>query len=90
MSPRMAGLLTATALATGLGAAPVRAEDAPGGAAAVPAAARDVDSKLPAATQGAAERKEFTKEEIKEALLKAATSAAKKANPGQFQINLGQ
>ena len=90
MSGKAANLLAAAALAAGLSATQVRTDDAPGGPAAVPAPADAAkDNKPPGATQGPAERKEFTKEEIKAALLKAAANAAKKTNANPVQFHFG-
>ena len=83
MNRPLTGLLAAAALSTGLTATHIHTEDAPGKPAGAEAA------KPPGVTQGPAERKEFTKEEIKAALVEAAKNAGKQGNPGHVQMHFG-
>ena len=86
MNRPLTGLLAAAALSAGLTATCIQTEDAPG----KPAAPATADAaKPPGVTQGPAERKEFTKEEIKAALVQCAANAAKKGNPGAVQMQFG-
>jgi len=83
MNRPLTGLLAAAALSAGLTATRIQTEDAPGNRQ------RTTPPSCRVSRKGPAERKEFTKEEIKAALLQAATSAAKKGNAANVQVNFG-